>query len=158
MSRIKPCLWFDRQAEEAAEFYVSIFPDARIEARNRSPVDWPGGKAGDVVLVEIVLAGQRCQALNGGPHAEFNEAISLSATCGDQSEVDRLWSALLAGGGEPMRCGWLKDKYGVRWQIVPEEFETMMRDEDAERSRRLMSAMLEMVKLDVAELRRAYRG
>lgn len=158
MPKIRPCLWYDGQAEQAAEFYVSVFPNSRVTAHNTSAVDWPGGKAGDVVLVEFSLDGQEMQALNGGPYTTFNEAVSLSVPCTDQAELDRLWSALLADGGEEMQCGWLKDRFGLRWQLVPEPFEQMMRDADEEQSKRLMAAMMEMVKLDLAALRRAWEG
>lgn len=156
--KISPCLWFDRQAEEAAKFYTSIFPDSKIDRVERSTIDYPGGKAGDAILVEFTLAGLTYQALNGGPHDPFNDAISLSVSCKDQAEVDRLWDALTSGGGTPVQCGWLKDKFGVAWQIVPEEFIAMMRDPDRTKSKRAMEAMVHMVKLDVAELRRAYEG
>jgi predicted 3-demethylubiquinone-9 3-methyltransferase (glyoxalase superfamily) len=155
---ISPCLWFDGRAEEAAKFYTSIFPNSRIDHVERSTVDYPGGKEGDVILVEFTLAGLSYQALNGGPHDTFNDAISLSVLCKDQAEVDRLWEALTAGGGKPIQCGWLKDKFGVSWQIVPEEFPAMLRDKDRSKARRGMQAMMEMVKLDVAALRRAYDG
>lgn len=158
MDKIIPCLWFDGKAEDAAEFYVSVFPDARIDAKNRCAIDWPGGKAGDVVLVEFTLAGQSYQALNGGPGQEFNEAISLSVVCKDQAEVDKVWDALTADGGEPIMCGWLKDRFGVRWQVVPEAMTEMLRDDDPEKSKRVMSAMMEMVKLNEAKLKAAYEG
>lgn len=158
MDRIRPCLWYDGQAQEAAEFYVSVFPDSRIEAIQHGATDWPGGKAGDVILVEFTLFGQSYQALNGGAFTEFNEAVSLSVRCRDQAELDRIWDALRAGGGEEIQCGWLKDRYGLRWQVVPEEFERMMRDADGDRAARLMNAMVQMVKLDMDALRAAYEG
>jgi predicted 3-demethylubiquinone-9 3-methyltransferase (glyoxalase superfamily) len=151
-------LWFDGRAEEAARFYTSIFPDSAIDHVERSSVDYPGGKAGDVILVEFTLAALSYQALNGGPHDAFNDAISLSVLCKDQAEVDRLWDALTADGGQPVQCGWLKDKFGVSWQIVPEEFFSMMHDKDRSKSKRVMEVMMEMVKLDVVKLRRAYEG
>jgi len=153
--KISPCLWFDGRAEEAARFYTSIFPDSRIDHVQRSPIDYPGGKAGDVILVEFTLAGQSYQALNGGPHDPFNDAISLSVTCKDQAEVDRYWDALTAGGGKPVMCGWLKDKYGIAWQIVPEALLAMLRDTDRAKAKRAMEAMMQMVKLDVGALERA---
>jgi predicted 3-demethylubiquinone-9 3-methyltransferase (glyoxalase superfamily) len=155
-SKIAPCLWFDSKAEEAALFYVSIFPDSRIDHIQRSAVDYPGGKVGDVILVEFTLAGSRYQALNGGSQTKFNDSISLSVACKDQAEVDRLWDALTADGGTPVQCGWLKDKFGVPWQIVPDEFVAMMRDKDPTKSKNAMQAMMQMVKLDVAELKRAF--
>ncbi len=156
--KIAPCLWFDRHAEEAAMFYTAIFPDSRIDHVQRSPIDYPGGKAGDVILVEFTLAGQRYQALNGGPHHPFTDAISLSVTCQDPAEVDRYWDALTAEGGTAVMCGWLKDKYGVSWQIVPEAMMAMMRDADPAKSKRAMEAMMHMVKLDIAALQRAFDG
>ena len=157
-SKISPCLWFDGNAEQAAHFYVSVFPDSRIDHVQRSSIDYPGGKTGDVILVEFTLAGLRYQGLNGGPHDKFNDAISLSVACKDQAEVDRLWDALTADGGRPVQCGWLKDKFGVSWQIVPEEFVTMMRDPDPKKSKSVMEAMVQMVKLDVAKLKRAFEA
>lgn len=156
--KISPCLWFDTQAEEAARYYTLVFPDSHIDHVQKSSVDYPGGKAGDVLLVEFTLAGLSYQALNGGPHDRFNDAISLSVLCKDQAAVDRLWDALTADGGTPVQCGWLKDKFGVSWQIVPEEFCTMMRDKDTKKSKRVMEAMMHMVKLDLAKLRQAYEG
>ncbi len=156
--KISPCLWFDGRAEEAARFYTSLFPDSRIDHIARSSIDYPGGKVGDVILVEFTLAGLSYQALNGGPHEQFNDAISLSASCESQAEVDRLWDALTADGGKPVQCGWLKDKFGVSWQIVPAELLAMLRAGDPAKSKRAMDAMIRMVKLDIAELRKAYEG
>jgi predicted 3-demethylubiquinone-9 3-methyltransferase (glyoxalase superfamily) len=158
--KIAPCLWFETEAAEAASFYVSIFPDSRIVAQMTSSVDWPGGKAGDVILVDFVLAGQRCQALNGGANetAAFNESVSLSVDCEDQAELDRYWDALIADGGEPIACGWLKDRYGLRWQVVPRALTTMLMDPDQDKARRAMEAMMQMVKLDVATLQAAFDG
>lgn len=158
MDKIRPCLWFDGQAEAAAAFYVSVFPDSRIESIVRFPMDWPGGKAGEVVLVEFSMFGQSYQALNGGPDVAFNEAVSLSVRCSDQYEVDRVWDALIAGGGAPVQCGWLKDRFGLRWQVVPEAMEEMMREADPAQSARLMAAMMQMIKLDLAALQAAYDG
>ncbi len=158
MQKISPCLWFDGRAEEAARFYTALFPDSRIDHVQRSLIDYPGGKVNDVILVDFTLAGQRYQALNGGPHHPFNDPISLSVTCKDQAEVDRYWEALTAHGGKAVMCGWLKDKYGVSWQIVPEAFMAMMRDPDRAKSKRAMEAMMTMVKLDVAGLQRAFDG
>ncbi len=156
--KITPCLWFDGEAEEAARFYVSVFPDSSIDHLHESTVDWPAGKAGDVILVDFTLQGQKYQALNGGANegGKFNESVSLSVTCEDQAEVDRLWQALTADGGEPIQCGWLKDKYGLRWQIVPHAYFEMMSDPDRVKAKRAMQAMLQMVKLDVARLRAAF--
>jgi len=157
-SKISPCLWFDGNAEEAAHFYTSIFPDSRIDNIQQSSIDYPGGKVGGVILVEFTLAGLSYLALNGGPHDKFNDAISLSVSCKDQAEVDTMWDALIAGGGKPVQCGWLKDKFGVSWQIVPEEMETMLREKDPIKTKRVMQAMMKMVKLDVAQLKSAFEG
>ena len=119
MSKISPCLWFDGDAEEAATFYVSLLPDLRIEKVQKNTVDSPAGKAGSVLVVEFTLAGQRFMALNGGTRFEYTHAVSFKIDCTDQAEVDRLWDGLCANGGQPERCGWLKDRYGVSWQIVP---------------------------------------
>jgi len=153
---ISPCLWFDRQAEEAAQFYTSIFPDARIDAILRASVDTPGANTGETLLVDFTLAGQKYQALNGGAHDRFNDAISLVVTCQNQAEVDRLWDALLADGGQPVQCGWLKDKFGVSWQIVPDVLPQMLNDKDRDKSKRVMEAMMQMVKLDIDALQQAY--
>ena len=156
--KIAPCLWFDGKAEEAARFYVSLFPNSSIDDVSRGDFDWPGGKAGDVIMVAFTLDGRSYQGLNGGPSVEFNESVSLSVTCEDQAEVDRYWEALTADGGAPIQCGWLKDKYGLRWQIVPRIFFKMMNDPDATRRSRVMKAMLEMVKMDVDGLEKAFEG
>lgn len=158
MSKISPCLWFDGKAEEAARFYVSLLPGSRIDNVMRSSVDTPGGQVGGVLLVEFTLAGASYQALNGGPGHPFTQAISLSVNCEDQAEVDRLWEALTADGGTPVQCGWLTDRYGLSWQIVPKGFVEIMRDADPARAKRAMTAMMDMVKLDVAALRRAADG
>ena len=158
MSKISPCLWFDGKAEEAANFYVSMLPDSRIDYVAKSGVDTPGAKAGSVILVEFTLAGQTYQALNGGPNFRFSEAISLSVSCADQTEVDRLWSALTADGGQPVQCGWLKDRYGLSWQVVPEILPKLMKSGDPDVARRVMAAIMQMVKLDVAAIERAAAG
>jgi predicted 3-demethylubiquinone-9 3-methyltransferase (glyoxalase superfamily) len=150
-----PCLWFDGNAEEAANFYASLIPDSRIDKVWQSPADTPSGPKGTVLVVDFTLAGQRVQGLNGGPDFRFNEAISLVIECDDQAEVDRLWGALTADGGEPGPCGWLKDRYGLSWQIVPRELNELLDDPDPERARRAMEAMLAMGKIEVDELRRA---
>jgi predicted 3-demethylubiquinone-9 3-methyltransferase (glyoxalase superfamily) len=143
-SKIAPCLWFDGKAEEAARFYVSLLPDSRIDAV------LPFG-------VEFTLAGAGYISLNGGPHYQFTPAISLFVSCADQAEVDRLWDAL-CDGGSPQRCGWVTDRYGVSWQIVPAALGRMMKDRDPERVRRVTEAMMTMIKLDIHALETAYRG
>ena len=153
-----PCLWFDGKAEEAAEFYTGLIPDSHIDKVWRSPADTPSGPAGMVLTVDFTVAGQRLQGLNGGPDFSFNEAVSIVVECEDQAEVDRLWDALTADGGEPGPCGWLKDRFGLSWQIVPEELNRLVSDPDPERARRAMEAMLKMGKIEVDELRKAADG
>ncbi len=155
MSKIKPCLWFDGQAEEAANFYVTLLPDSRVNNVAHSPAETPSGPAGMVLTVDFTLAGQDFQGLNGGPDFEFNEAISFAIDCQDQIEVDGLWDALTAKGGEPGPCGWLKDRWGVSWQIVPRRLGELLGDPDADRSRKAMEAMLKMGKIEIAELEAA---
>lgn len=150
-----PCLWFDGKAEEAATFYTSLLPDSRVDKVWRSPADTPSGPAGMVLTVDFTLNGQQFQGLNGGPDFSFNEAVSFVIECEDQAEVDRLWDALTANGGEPGPCGWLKDRFGLSWQIVPRQLNELVGDPDPERARRAMEAMLKMGKIDVAELQRA---
>ncbi len=152
---ITTCLWFDGRAEEAANFYVTLLPDSRIDDIMRAPADYPGGAAGSVLTVEFTLAGRRFLGLNGGPQFPFTEAVSLMINCTTQDEVDRYWETLAAGGGAPGQCGWLKDKYGLSWQIVPSVLLELMKDKDPHRSRRVMQAMMEMTKLDVARLKQA---
>jgi predicted 3-demethylubiquinone-9 3-methyltransferase (glyoxalase superfamily) len=155
--KITTFLWFDREAEEAATFYTSIFEDSKILAVSRYGDAGPGPK-GSVMTVEFQLAGQRFLALNGGPHFKFTEAISLVVDCETQEEVDALWGKLTSGGGREAPCGWLKDRFGLSWQIVPSALGQLMRDPDPERSKRVMQAMLQMKKLDIAALKRAHAG
>ncbi|MEZ0239657.1 MAG: VOC family protein [Chloroflexota bacterium] len=158
MDKITPCLWFDGEAEEAARFYTSLFPDSRIDAINRSPADTPSGPKGMVITVDFTLAGRSYMGLNGGPEFKFSEAISLSIDCEDQAEVDRYWDALIAGGGEHSVCGWLKDRFGLSWQVVPRRLVEMTASPDRAAAERAMKAMLDMTKLDVVELERAFAG
>ena len=155
MAKPYPCLWFDGDAEEAASFYVTLLPESHIDKVWRTPADTPSGPAGMVLTVDFTLGGQKFQGLNGGPHFTFNEAVSFVIDCEDQAEVDRLWDALTASGGEPGPCGWLKDRNGLSWQIVPRRLDELLNDPDPERARRAMDAMLKMGKIDVAELERA---
>jgi predicted 3-demethylubiquinone-9 3-methyltransferase (glyoxalase superfamily) len=150
------CLWFDTQAEEAATFYTGIFKDAKLGAIHRSTEAGPG-PVGSVVLVEFELNGQKFSALNGGPQFTFNEAVSIVVPCADQAEVDYYWDRLSAGGQE-VACGWLKDRYGLCWQIVPTLFFEMIADPDPARVGRVMRAMMGMTKFDVAGLQEAYAG
>jgi predicted 3-demethylubiquinone-9 3-methyltransferase (glyoxalase superfamily) len=157
IGKVTPCLWFDGQAEQAASFYVSLLPDSRIDKVFRSPADTPSGPAGMVLAVEFTLAGNKFSGLNGGPQFQFTEAVSFQIRCDDQAEVDRLWAAL-SDGGSPSQCGWLKDRWGLSWQIVPARLFQLIGDADAARSRRAMQAMLKMTKLDIAALERAADG
>jgi predicted 3-demethylubiquinone-9 3-methyltransferase (glyoxalase superfamily) len=157
VQKITPFLWFDGQAEVAAKRYVSLLPDSRIDRINRSPADTPSGPAGMVITVEFTLAGTRFVALNGGPQFPFTEAVSFQISCADQAEVDRLWAGLSEGGSEG-RCGWLKDRWGVSWQVVPTRLPQLLADPKPERARRAMEAMLTMSKLDIAALERAADG
>ena len=155
MRRPYPCLWFDGNAEEAARFYTTLIPDSRIDKVWRSPADTPSGPAGMVLTVDFTLAGERMQGLNGGPDFRFTEAVSFVIECEDQAEVDRLWDALAADGGEPGPCGWIRDRFGLSWQIVPRRLNELLDDPDPGRARRAMEAMLTMSRLDVSELERA---
>ncbi|RTR05902.1 VOC family protein [Halomonas nitroreducens] len=157
MQKITPFLWFDGQAEEAGRFYVSLFPDSRIERVVRAPTDTPSVPAGAVLLVEFTLAGTRYVGLNGGPGMPFTEAVSLHIDCADQAEVDRYWAALAEGGRE-IQCGWLQDRWGLRWQVVPTRMHELLRDPDPARARRAMEAMMGMGKLIIADLERAAAG
>jgi predicted 3-demethylubiquinone-9 3-methyltransferase (glyoxalase superfamily) len=158
MPAITPCLWFNYNAEEAAEFYTSIFPDSRIDDVQKSPADNPSTAAGEVLLVLFTLAGQRFIGLNGGPAFRFTEAVSFQIDCEDQAEVDRYWDALVEGGGEHSVCGWLKDRFGLSWQVVPKEMEALLGGPNPEGAKRAMEAMLQMQKLDIAKLREAYEA
>jgi len=156
MQKITPFLWFDKQAEEATQFYVSIFRNSKITATTRYGDGGPGPK-GSVMTVAFALDGQDFVALNGGPQFKFNEAISLLVNCETQQEVDELWEKLTAGG-QPSKCGWLKDRYGLSWQIVPSALGQLMQDKDPAKSRRVMEAMLQMDKLDIRKLKQAHAG
>ena len=158
MSKITPCLWFDGEAEAAAKLYTTIFPDGRILSVDRSPGDTPSGPKDSVLVVYFSIAGQTYIALNGGPDFKFNEAISLSIDCADQAEVDRYWDALIAGGGEPSQCGWLKDRFGVSWQVVPRQLPEMLQSQDREAAGRAMEVMLKMTKIEVKELEEAFNA
>jgi predicted 3-demethylubiquinone-9 3-methyltransferase (glyoxalase superfamily) len=156
MSRITPNLWFDGQAEEAARFYVSLFPDSRIDELMRSPADNPSTLEGEVVVVRFTLWGQPFAGINGGPDFRFTEAVSFELDCADQAEADRYWDALVEGGGEHGQCGWLKDRFGLSWQVVPREIGDYLGGSDPDGARRAMQAMLRMERLDVAGIRSAY--
>jgi predicted 3-demethylubiquinone-9 3-methyltransferase (glyoxalase superfamily) len=150
MPSIKPFLWFDTQAEEAMNFYATVFPHAKVGAVSRAQ--------GRVMSVEFELEGQKFMALNGGPHYTFNEAVSFFVACETQQEIDDYWARLTADGGSPGRCGWLKDKYGLSWQIVPNAFGRLLGSGDAAQSQRVVDAMLQMSKMDVKRLQDAFDG
>ena len=151
MEKITPCLWFDGQAEEAVDFYLSIFPDGRV-------LETTAGSGDKALTVTFRILGQDFIALNGGPHYKFTPAVSFFVPCRTQEEVDRYWSLLLEGGGKESRCGWLHDKYGLSWQIVPVAMFELLQSPDRQRASRAMQAMMSMAKLDVVALRRAYDG
>src|SRR6266545_2130311 len=157
-TKIFPFLWYAKEAEDAARFYASIFPDSRVERVTPLMSESPSGPPGSVKVVDFTLFGQRFQAMSAGPHHEFNDAISIVVLCDDQAELDRYWNSLLEGGGAVQACGWLIDRFGLRWQIVPAVLDEMMRDGDAAWSKRVTDTMLKMVKLDIAALEKSYRS
>jgi predicted 3-demethylubiquinone-9 3-methyltransferase (glyoxalase superfamily) len=157
MQKISPFLWFDGKAEEAANFYVSIFGNSKIESVMHYGEAGPGPK-GSVMGVTFQLDGQEFMAINGGPQFTFSPAISFFVKCETQAEIDHFWDKLLAGGGRTQQCGWLTDKYGVTWQIVPTILGELLQSKDAEKSQRAMRAMLQMIKLDIAALKKAFDG
>lgn len=157
MDKITPFLWYNNEAEEAAKLYVSVFKNSKITHVRR----WgPGGPApeGSVLGVEFEIEGRAFFAFNGGQHESFNNSISLFVSCADQAEVDRIWNQLTSDGGAPVQCGWLKDKFGVAWQIIPDRLMELLYSTDREASKRAVAAMMQMVKIDVAELERAAKG
>ncbi len=159
-NKIAPCLWFDTQAEEAAKFYCSVFKNAKLGRVSRYPKagqEIHGKPAGSVMVVEFELDGQPFVALNGGPHFKFDESVSFQIYCETQDEIDYYWRAL-TGGGEEGQCGWLKDRFGLSWQVVPAAIPQMMADPDTEKSARVMNAFMKMKKLDLATITRAYHG
>jgi predicted 3-demethylubiquinone-9 3-methyltransferase (glyoxalase superfamily) len=158
MRALYPCLWYDGHAEEAANFYASLLPDSHVDAVSRSPADTPSGPAGMVLSVDFTLAGQHFQALNGGPDFKFNESVSFVIEVDDQAETDRLWNALTVNGGEPSQCGWLKDRFGLSWQIVPRRLQELLEDDDPDRARRAMEALLKMGKIEIGHLEQAANG
>jgi predicted 3-demethylubiquinone-9 3-methyltransferase (glyoxalase superfamily) len=157
MTRIIPSLWYAEKADEAAAFYASLLPDSRVDSVTSLPADSPSGPAGSVKVVSFTLLGRPFMAMSAGPFESFNHAISFMIECDGQEEVDRLWDAL-SEGGKVEQCGWLRDRYGVSWQIVPKALGEMMMDPDRARAARVAQAMMKMVKLDVSELKRAYDG
>ena len=155
MQKITPFLWYAKEAEEAATFYASIFPDSRVVRVTAMPAESPSGPAGSVKIVEFVLFGQEFTAMTAGPLDPFNHAVSFSVSCDDQAEIDRYWNALLANGGSAEQCGWLKDRYGLSWQIVPAMLGKLMGQADKVKARRATEAMMKMVKFDIAALEAA---
>lgn len=161
MAKIAPCLWFNDNAEEAVTYYVSVFPDSKVDVIARWPMDrtQPApAKKGDVLAIEFTLGGQPYKALNGGVDFPFTEAISLTWTCQDQAEVNKYWNRLVGDGGKEVACGWLKDKYGLRWQIVPRVLYDLIADKDIAKAKRAMEAMMQMVKIDIAKIEAAAKG
>lgn len=155
---IVPCLWFDKNAEEAATFYAETFPNSRVTAVHRSPADYPNGKAGDVLTVEFTLLGQPFLGLNGGPGVPFTDAVSFQVFTDTQEETDHYWDALVTNGGQPIACSWCKDKFGLSWQIVPRALMEAMNGPDRAAAKRVMEAMMKMVKIDIAKIEAAQRG
>jgi predicted 3-demethylubiquinone-9 3-methyltransferase (glyoxalase superfamily) len=155
--RLTPCLWFDTQAEEAADFYVGLFPNSKITGMSRYGDAGPMPK-GTVLTVEFELEGRPFTALNGGPHYKFNEAVSFQIYCDSQAEIDRYWNALISDGGEESMCGWCKDRFGLSWQVVPNRLIELITDPDAAKARRVTDAMFKMRKLDIATLEAAAKG
>jgi 2-polyprenyl-6-hydroxyphenyl methylase/3-demethylubiquinone-9 3-methyltransferase len=158
MTRIAPCLWFNGQAEEAATFYASVFPDSHIDKVNRAPTDYPAGKAGDALTVEFTVLGMKFLGLNGGPNFTFDEAISFQVYTKDQEETDRYWNAIVSNGGAESACSWCKDRFGLSWQIVPQVLMDMMTSTDQAAAKRAMEAMMTMRKIDIAALEAAYNA
>jgi len=156
--RIATCLWFDKNAEEAARFYAATFPDSRVIAVRKSPSDYPNGKAGDVLTVEFTVLGQRFLGLNGGPNFTFDEAVSFQVFTDTQEETDRYWNAIVGNGGQESECSWCKDKFGLSWQIVPRALMDGMNDPDPAVAKRVMEAMMTMRKIDIAKIEAARRG
>ncbi len=157
MDKVSPFLWFNGQAEEAADFYTGLFAGSRIDAVTRAPMGYPGGTEGDAITVAFTLSGRSFIAMNGGPDHPFTDAISLSIDCADQAEVDHYWDAL-ADGGEPLICGWIRDRFGLSWQVTPRILPQLLADPDRAKAKRVMEAMVEMVKIDVATIEAAAKG
>jgi predicted 3-demethylubiquinone-9 3-methyltransferase (glyoxalase superfamily) len=153
--KIYPFLWYAKEAEEAARYYASIFPQSSVDSVWALPTESPSGPAGSVKVVHFTLFGQHFEAMSAGPHHEFNDSISMMVQCEDQQELDRYWNALLEGGGKPQACGWITDRFGVRWQITPRVLDELMSGKDQARAKRVAEAMMKMIKLDIATLEKA---
>lgn len=158
LKKISPCLWFDGQAEAAARFYAATFPDSEVIAVHRAPSDSPSGKTGDVLTVEFTVLGMPFLGLNGGPAFQPNEAVSFQVYTDDQAETDRLWNAIVEGGGEESACGWCRDRWGFSWQITPRALMAAIADPDRAAAKRAMDAMMQMKKIDIATIERAHAG
>ena len=156
--KIAPCLWFNKNAEEAAKFYAATFPNSRVTAVHKSPSDYPAGKAGDVLTVEFTVLGQPFVGLNGGAEFTFDEAVSFQVFTDTQEETDRYWKAIVGGGGQESVCGWCKDKFGLSWQIVPRALDEAMKDPDTAAAKRAFDAMMTMKKIDIARIEAARAG
>lgn len=157
-AKIIPHLWYSKEAEEAARFYASVFPDSRVDRVTKLAAESPSGPPGSVAVVEFTLCGQAFMAISAGPHDTFNDAISFLVNCDTQAEIDRYWNAILEAGGRPQACGWIIDRYGLRWQISPTALGEWMADRDPEKAKRVAAEMLEQVKFDIAKLEAAYNG
>lgn len=157
-TKLAACLWFDKNAEEAARFYAATFPDSRVVAVRKAPADYPNGKAGDVLTVEFTVLGQSFVGLNGGPGIKFSEAVSFQVFTDSQEETDRYWDAVVKNGGTEVACGWCRDRFGLSWQIVPRVLMEGMSDPDPAAARRVMEAMMKMVKIDIGAIEAARRG
>jgi predicted 3-demethylubiquinone-9 3-methyltransferase (glyoxalase superfamily) len=156
--KIVPHLWYVREAEEAARFYATVFPDSRVDRVTTLPAESPSGPADSVAVVEFTLCGQAFMSISAGPHHSFNDAVSFLVNCDSQAEIDRYWNALEKSGGKPQACGWIIDKYGVRWQIVPTVLGEMMTSKDKAKAKRAAEEMLRQVKFDIAKLEAAFNG
>lgn len=156
--KISPCLWFDGQAEEAANFYASVFPDSRVKAVHRAPGDYPSGQHGDVLTVEFTVLGMDFLGLNGGSQFKFDEAVSFQVYTDDQEETDRYWNAITSNGGEESMCGWCKDRFGLSWQITPKRLMQLVSEKDPAKAKAAFEAMMQMKKIDIAALDRAVEG
>ena len=158
MQNVVPFLWFAKEAAEAARFYASVFPDSHVDSATPMNADSPSGPAGSVTVVHFTLFGQKFMAMSAGPHHEFNDAISFMVNCTSQAEIDRYWNAILEGGGKEQACGWITDKYGVRWQITPTALNEMMSSPDRTKAKRVAEEMMKQVKFDIAKLKAAFEG
>ena len=156
--KLIPSLWYAKDAEAAARFYASIFPDSRVDYVAPLPTDSPSGPAGSVQVVQFTLFGQPVQAMTAGPHHDFNDAFSFTVSCDTQAEIDRYWNAILENGGKPQACGWITDRWGVRWQIVPNMMFEWFNDKDRAKAKRVADEMMNQIKFDISKLQAAFEG